>query len=637
MVPVNDKRGRREDLGNAPTTPAPDDPLPHAQTAAAEGPLAKGSDGRSTLDGLAEDQAEASAEPVVIGHFIVRRRIGEGGMGIVYAGEDANLGRPVALKLVRGVGDQPAYRARLHREAQAMARLEHPNVVKVYEIGEDGDRLFIAMELVDGVTLSVWLRERRPWQEIVEMFAQVGAGLAAVHRSGLVHRDFKPDNVLVDRDGHARVADFGLARLDREGEVSPLAAPLTRTGAMMGTPGYMAPEQQFGGNVDARADQYSFCVALREALGGRPLDETRWKAVPREVRDSITRGLSYDPDERYLSIEALMAAIKPIGRQRRPWLALGAGLVVVVGVAGALALALGLARRDTPVTPMPEAGELTRNIEHRAAEPIAARNTDATAAIPHAISHLDDASVEPRSAADAGAVAVVPPVHPGVVRSLPHAPADVGVLHAVPVARDADVGIVFPAPENDPRKDYNALRTPAATVGDPAHLAAVRATLKNLGYDGVDLGALDRDPAGSQRALETELGAQSGDEAEITRIKLAIVKRRRGDCDGATQLWQATKLAWNSPDPGVTWFARAHLGIALCMLAAGQASAAYDAVTLGLQHGNRDEALMVMAIAMYDQGKRESAHGFLIGVSRSANPRVLAALKIWLDATGLIL
>jgi predicted Ser/Thr protein kinase len=255
-----------------------------------------------TLDLPASDRVDAapSLDPgQKLGRFVIRSQLGEGGMGIVLAGHDAKLGRPVAIKLVKPDVDRPAYRARLLREAQALARLEHPNVVRVYEVGSDRGRLFVAMELVDGVTLSEWLRaKRRPWREIVAMFEQVGAGLAAVHRAGLIHRDFKPDNVLVDRQGHARVADFGLARLDPERGVatagSPeLAAALTRSGVMMGTPGYMAPEQQFSGTVDTRADQYSFCVALREALAGSrtaKLDAASWGEVPHVIREVIARG-----------------------------------------------------------------------------------------------------------------------------------------------------------------------------------------------------------------------------------------------------------------------------------------------------------------------------------------------------------
>jgi serine/threonine protein kinase len=222
---------RKKQLGSAPTTPAP--PEAHASAG-----LAAGSGPDSTLDMPAADIVAQASEPgpgAAIGHFRVRKRLGAGGMGVVLECEDADLGRRVALKLVRAEADTPQYRERLLREAKAMARLEHGNVVRVYEVGSDRSRLFIAMEFVDGVTLTAWLQERRTWREIVEMFRQVGAGLAAVHRAGLVHRDFKPDNVLVDATGRARIADFGLARID-DNETPPL----TKSGVMMGTPGYIS-------------------------------------------------------------------------------------------------------------------------------------------------------------------------------------------------------------------------------------------------------------------------------------------------------------------------------------------------------------------------------------------------------------
>ncbi len=278
-----------------------------------------------------------------IGHFVIRKRLGEGGMGIVLAGHDADLGRPVAIKLVKAEVDRPAYRARLLREAQAMARFEHPNVVRVYEVGSERGRLFVVMELVDGVTLTAWLAGgRRPWREVVAIFAQIGAGLAAVHRAGLVHRDFKPDNVLVDREGRARVVDFGLARLDPEramsGTVSPaLAVSLTRSGMMMGTPGYMAPEQQAGIPVDARADQYSYCIALREALlGGRivRIDRSTWRHVPRALRAIVDRGLSIEPRDRFASMDELLEALRRASGRR--------AAIVSVAVA-VLAIAAGIA------------------------------------------------------------------------------------------------------------------------------------------------------------------------------------------------------------------------------------------------------------------------------------------------------
>ena len=202
--------------------------------------------------------------------------IGVGGMGAVYLATDRTLERQVAIKLHHTVGGT----ARLQREAVAMARLAHPNVITVFEVGMLGEQAFVAMEYIAGTTLRGWLAAapRTTRERLATLFA-AGTGLAAAHDAGLVHRDFKPENVLVGDDGRARVGDFGLARGSRKsrrrrarterrgacgGESGNLAAPLTQTGTVLGTPAYMAPEQAVGGNVDARADQFAFC---RRGLG----------------------------------------------------------------------------------------------------------------------------------------------------------------------------------------------------------------------------------------------------------------------------------------------------------------------------------------------------------------------------------
>ncbi|MHB8878701.1 MAG: protein kinase domain-containing protein, partial [Myxococcaceae bacterium] len=221
-----------------------------------------------------------------IGRYIVIEVLGIGGMGVVYAAYDPQLDRKVALKLLRPdvepAGGAEESRLRLIREARAAARLSHPNVVAVHEVGTVDDQVYVAMEYVDGGTLTSWVAERlRPWREIVEVFVRAGRGLATAHAAGLVHRDFKLENVLIGKDGRVRVTDFGLARL--EGESAPAVAVgvspalfepgLTRSGMVMGTPAYMAPEQLRGGKADARSDQFSFCVALYMALyGQRPFE-----------------------------------------------------------------------------------------------------------------------------------------------------------------------------------------------------------------------------------------------------------------------------------------------------------------------------------------------------------------------------
>ncbi|MBL8939246.1 MAG: protein kinase, partial [Archangium sp.] len=217
-----------------------------------------------------EPSATGISRGMSLGHYVLLEKLGAGGMGEVFAAFDPRLDRRVALKLLRaGSLSAEEGKARLLREAQAMARLQHPNVIAVHDVGTFGDRVFIAMEFVEGETLGEWLRGDHPWQQIVETFVEAGSGLAAAHSAGLVHRDFKPDNVLIGKDGRPRVVDFGLARQststpsptvpitpDAVIPDSTLAAPLTRDGAVMGTPGYMAPEQIAGLPTDARSDQF---------------------------------------------------------------------------------------------------------------------------------------------------------------------------------------------------------------------------------------------------------------------------------------------------------------------------------------------------------------------------------------------
>ncbi|HEY7375739.1 MAG TPA: serine/threonine-protein kinase, partial [Polyangia bacterium] len=223
-----------------------------------------------------------------IGRYLIIERVGAGAMGVVYGAYDPELDRKIAVKLLKGgdAGPEDAARARLLREAKAMARLAHPNVIAVYDVGIFDGQIFLAMEFLSAGTLRSWLADRpRGWREVLDVFVAAGRGLAAAHAAGLVHRDFKPDNVLLDKEGRPRVVDFGLARDaagapadDHGGETHARAAAettsgthlgtLTRKGAIMGTPAYMAPEQITGEATDARTDQFSFCVTLWEALHG---------------------------------------------------------------------------------------------------------------------------------------------------------------------------------------------------------------------------------------------------------------------------------------------------------------------------------------------------------------------------------
>ncbi len=285
-----------------------------------------------------------------LGRYSILEFIGEGGMGVVCAAYDPELDRRVALKLVRTRGgpDETTLRARLQREARALARLSHPNVVTVHDVGTVDDQLFIAMEFVDGPTLARWLKEHpsASWQEKLSLLLQAGRGLAAAHAMGLVHRDFKPDNVLIGKDGRARVTDFGLVRADAlddaVGMVSPSATEtdddaLTRTGLFVGTPAYTAPEQMSGKSVDARADVFSFCVTayeclygvrpfraatlgeLREAIRDARIVDVRDGGVPHRIRRLLVRGLAADPEQRFASLTALLPELQrgPLVRRRR--------------------------------------------------------------------------------------------------------------------------------------------------------------------------------------------------------------------------------------------------------------------------------------------------------------------------------
>jgi len=304
--------------------------------------------------------------PEQVGRYRVLERIGEGGMGVVLRALDPTLDREVAVKLLhaRSGPDPTDGVTRLIREAQALARLSHPNVIDVFDVGMAEGRVFIAMEYVPGDTLHVWLRAGPSVDEIVDAFVQAGQGLVAAHEAGLVHRDFKPANVLRGSDGRVRVVDFGLAAPARgdEGEATlasedghALDIRMTATGAAVGTPIYMSPEAFSGGTIDARSDQWSFCVSLYEALFGelpfegadpRELAEAIARGDPRppigptvpgRLRDLVLRGLTADPQARWPSMAALLAELRP--RRHRPWRWVAAGLVVTAGgVAGALAL-----------------------------------------------------------------------------------------------------------------------------------------------------------------------------------------------------------------------------------------------------------------------------------------------------------
>ncbi|HVI02126.1 MAG TPA: protein kinase [Enhygromyxa sp.] len=324
---------------------------------------------RAAVEAALFDEPIASTK---IGRFTIVRKLGAGGMGVVYVAYDEQLDRRVAVKLLRNTVASSEGRVRLEREAQVMARLSHPNVVTVHEVGIHDEQVFMAMEFVDGEDLRQWLtRTKHDWREVLAVFLQAGEGLAAAHEAGVVHRDFKPDNVLVGNDGRVRVADFGLANsynlppdladpATTESQRNRLGVPLTRPGAVLGTPAYMAPEQFRGATIDARADQFSFCVALWEGLygtrpfGGNTLLELSMEvaagkvasppqdsAVPTWLREVMLRALAADPSARWDSMREMLDVLArdPEARRRRIMLALSLGLAVLVTLAGLIGLA----------------------------------------------------------------------------------------------------------------------------------------------------------------------------------------------------------------------------------------------------------------------------------------------------------
>lgn len=321
---------------------------------------------------------EAVARGAMLGRYIVIDLLAAGGLGQVFVAYDPQLDRRVALKLLRpsSSGDEPDAEAQrwLLREAQAMAKLSHPNVVPVHDVGMLGASVFVAMELIEGQTFTLWVRSAtRGWQEVRDLLLDAAKGLMAAHDAGLIHRDFKPSNILVGDDGRVRVVDFGLARTvvgqglspEEPGLPSPpetglLDQSLTETGIIVGTPAFMSPEQFRGADVGFKADQFAFCVTLYFGLyGKRPFvgedlralqtaifkgnvqDPPSDRVVPRWLHKAVLRGLRPNPDERFDTMSELLAALSKDRRKRSiQWAAVG--LSLVVSTAGATLVTLAL-------------------------------------------------------------------------------------------------------------------------------------------------------------------------------------------------------------------------------------------------------------------------------------------------------
>jgi serine/threonine protein kinase len=360
--------------------PSADDPLRRVT------PSLDDVEARRAREAVAGRLFSQPARPVTVGRYRITERIGSGGMGMVYRAHDPELARDVAVKVMNadafGEDEARLARARLVREARAMARLAHPNVIHVYDVGTVEQGVFIAMELVEGHALDEWLERNRGrgWQTVLARLVDAGRGLAAAHAAGVIHRDFKPENVLVGDDGRVRVCDFGLAGGPLSSPGEPLHAShsgraafdatlvgdsLTRTGALLGTPKYMPPEAESGAPASARSDQFSFCVALYEALYGYPpfrgddVGEYRKNVrlgrvlppppdsrVKAWVHSEIVRGLAVDPAQRHPGMDALLERLEAAlpdprrhaRRRRRLWIS---AALVLVGLVGGASWSIG--------------------------------------------------------------------------------------------------------------------------------------------------------------------------------------------------------------------------------------------------------------------------------------------------------
>jgi eukaryotic-like serine/threonine-protein kinase len=514
------------------------------------------------------------ASDASIGRYRVLERIGAGGMGEVLVAEDRLLGRRLAIKLVHAelAEESDAASNRLVREGQALASVNHPNVVQVFEIGTlapldsvtGSPLVYIAMELVEGGSLRDWLKTPRSWRDAVEVLVQVARGLQAVHDMGLVHRDVKPENVLVGTDvdgerdyGRVRLVDFGLARLAADvsdahpprSPTIPIASPgrlswpsrLTATGAVIGTPAYMAPEQLRRETIDARCDQYSFCVMLWEALSGtRPFAAKNLAELVEAVRSNtprmpagsdvpptlwaaLRRGLAYEPHERYADMNEVIAALRSAAsRPRRPWklAALGAG-ACTIAIAAAFAVAderCGEAS-ESLVPPSSTEPAIEREL-HRRADAIAAAKRDACATGTRSGDH--------RLACLARLQSRLTGIAEGLVD---------GVVEVEdPIERGAFALAELPEAES-------CMRAPDRLDREDARIAAARGEIDHA-WAALDLGRL-RSADARRRALQVAVADidDAGLSAELDHLAGEIA-RQSGDPAHARELWlQAATVA----------------------------------------------------------------------------------------------
>jgi tetratricopeptide (TPR) repeat protein/tRNA A-37 threonylcarbamoyl transferase component Bud32 len=491
--------------------------------------------------------------PVTLGRYRLLQRLGEGGMGTVYVAFDPALERRVAIKVVRSESldedDIRRLETRLVREARALARLAEPNVVQLFEIGRGPSGVFIVMELIDGVTLRRWVADEDPEPgDILRVIVDAARGLAAAHRAGLVHRDIKPDNLLLARDGRLRVADFGLAdaMMGRPSASRSHAQSTTLSRSPVGTPMYMAPEQLAGAGVDGRADQYSLAVTLRELLDAR--------RSPKWINRAIDRALARNPDDRYPDMLAFAAALE----RRRAIASLRRLGPFAFGLAVAAAMAASLAPDAHPCRSSDPWDANARSELERAfaatAVPYAGR---AAANVTADLDAWQHAYAETRTTICAGQDVEHDPRWPCLERARDKAQAFIGVLV------DADAELVANASDQSRRLEDPARCLDADTPTEPANVRMLGAELERV----VALTNLGRlaDAAAGIEPIVREASATEHD-VIIARALLVRgqVRRRLGElADARMDLEHAYWIASENAAPEIAAIAAAELATAI--------------------------------------------------------------------------